>query len=79
MRMRTIDKGFEEIISKDPGTNLSKTAWRRLITSGEIPSVCIGTKRLVNMDIAEQYLTTGEPERTTPLPIQGTIRRIEAK
>lgn len=78
MRMRTIDEGYIEIKANDPETSLSKTAWRRLVTSGEIPSVCVGTKRLVNMDMAERYLTTGEHSEAKPSPAQGIIRRIEA-
>lgn len=77
MRMRTIDEGYKEIKANDPNTGLSKTAWRRLVTTGEIPSVCIGTKRLVNMDLAERYLTTGEAAEEKPSPVHGIIRRIE--
>lgn len=77
MRMRTIDEGYKEIKTNDPDTGLSKTAWRRLVITGEIPSVCVGTKRLVNMELAERYLTTGAAADAKLVPVRGAIRRIE--
>lgn len=80
MRMRGIEEGFKEIKANDPGTALTKTALRRLITTGEIPSVKIGTKYLFDLDMVERYLR-GELQRIQrePEPPQcGVIRRIGA-
>ena len=78
MRMRGIEEGFKEIKLNDPGTALTKTALRRLVTTGEIPSVKIGTKYLFDLDMVERYLR-GELQQTQrePEPPQrGIIRRI---
>lgn len=61
MRMRTIDSGYEELRAADPETELSKTAFRRLVTSGVIPSVTVGAKYLVNIDQAIEMLSEGIP------------------
>lgn len=77
MRMRTIESSYEELRREDPNTELSKTAWRRLITTGILPSVLVGSKRLVDMDVVPEILARG----TTPAPHQsqktGEIRKIE--
>lgn len=79
MRMRGIEEGFREIQAKDPHTALTKTALRRLVTTGQIPSVKIGTKYLVDLDVVDQYFRGelqhlhGEPEP----PQHGTIRRLK--
>lgn len=78
MRMRGIDEGFREICASDPGTALTKRALRRLVTTGEIPSVKIGTKYLIDLDMVERFLR-GELQqiRQEPEPLQhGVIRRI---
>lgn len=77
-RMRSIEEGFKEIKANDPGTALTKTALRRLVTTGEIPSLRIGAKYLFDLDAVERYLR-GElqqiPQEPEP-PQQGVIRRI---
>ena len=77
-RMRGLEDGFKEIKEADPGTALTKTALRRLVTSGEIPSVRIGTKYLFDLDVVERYLR-GElqmVQREADPPPRGVIRRI---
>ena len=77
-RMRSIEEGFKEIKEADPGTALTKTALRRLVTTGEIPSVRIGTKYLFDLDAVERYLR-GElkiVQREPEPPQRGVIRRI---
>lgn len=77
-RMRSIEEGFREIKANDPGIALTKTALRRLVTTGEIPSVRIGTKYLFDLDAVERYLR-GELQqvrREQELPPRGVIRRI---
>lgn len=78
MRMRGLEEGFKEIKANDPGTALTKTALRRLVTSGQIPSVKIGTKYLIDLDVVDRYFR-GELQQfhVEPEPPQyGTIRRV---
>lgn len=56
-RMRTIAKAFEEVKTIDPDTSLTMRALRRLINSGNIPSVQVGNKFLINLDLLFQYLS----------------------
>lgn len=58
-RMRTIEQAAAELKAVDPYTALSKNAIRQLVLSGTIPSVTIGTKRLVCMEQLEKFLTEG--------------------
>lgn len=78
MRMRGIEEGFREIQANDPGTALTKTALRRLVTTGQIPSVKIGTKYLIDLDAVDRYLQGDLPQlRQEPdQPQYGAIRRI---
>lgn len=77
-RTRGIDDGYAEVKEKDPGTALTKTALRRLIISGAIPSVRIGKKYLFDLDVLERYLS-GEMQQSgqkAEPPQRGVIRRI---
>lgn len=66
-RMRTIEKAYEHITTLDPETQLTKTAFKQLVKSGEIVSVSVGRKLLVNLDAVEKYLSCGiEPSEPTP-------------
>ncbi len=79
MRMRGIEDGFKEIKANDPNTALTKTALRRLITTGVVPHVKIGTKYLVDMDVLERYLCNDSPmiKDHTVSPATGIVRRVE--
>lgn len=71
-RMRTIDKAYEYVLENDPDTQLSKNAFRKLVLSREIPSVNVGRKKLVNLDLVDRYLSCGieEPKTdTTPTTV----------
>lgn len=72
-RMRTIDKAYEYVLENDPDTQLSKNAFRKLVLSREIPSVNVGRKKLVNLDLVDRYLSCGveqlEPTPTTPTTV----------
>ena len=51
---RTINALYEELITADPNCALTKTALRRLVVTGKIPSTRIGVKYLVCLeDVAE--------------------------
>lgn len=55
-RMRTVPEAHKELLEKDPNTSFTLSALKRLVRTGKIPCICIGKKRLVNMDILENYL-----------------------
>ena len=51
IRMRTIPKAYEEIKQLDNNTSLTLRALRRMCTNGEIPTVKVGNKTLINLDL----------------------------
>lgn len=57
VRMRTIPKAYDEIKRLDPETNLSSRAFRRMVSSGSIPSVKIDNVVLINLDRALEFLS----------------------
>lgn len=72
MRIRTIDRAAEYFREQDTDTNLTKTALRRMVIAGQIPSVRVGAKYLVDLDILESTLF-----HQAPVPAaEGKIRRI---
>lgn len=56
MRARTIDQLADYLRSTDPETALTKTALRRLVTTGVIPSVRVGQKFLVTVEAVDAFL-----------------------
>ena len=72
-RMRTINQAAAWLQQNDPETALTKTALRRLVTSGKLPSVRVGQKYLISLEALEDYL-----HGTAPLPavVQG-IREVK--
>lgn len=71
-RVRTINKGYDELFRDDPGTSLTRTAFRRMVVSGKVPSVRVGTKFLIDLDEVETYLRGSVP---AAVPVQG-IREV---
>ena len=57
LRMRTIPKAYEEIKALDPNTDLTLRALRRMVKNGEIPSVQIASKKLINLDLLLEVLS----------------------
>ena len=57
--MRGIKQSITELKQNDPETALTEKALRRLVLTGAIPSVRIGTKYLINMDVLNNYLYNG--------------------
>ena len=55
-KMRTIDQAAAWLQENNPGTAFTKTALRRLVVSGKLPSVRVGTKYLVNLETLSRYL-----------------------
>ena len=76
MRMRTIREAFEYIATTDPETAITQYALRRLVISGEIPSVRIGNKYLVALEAIDEYLQGKQPP-ISPAPVCGVIRPVE--
>ena len=72
-RMRTIDQAAEWLQATDPETALTKTALRRLVTTGQLPSVRVGQKYLVYLDVLEGYLQ-GDPSASAEKPRVGKCR-----
>lgn len=77
-RMRGITEAAEEIRAADPNTAISAYLLRKLVKANKIPSVKVGVKYLVNMDIVSEYFSKGD--NTEPVPdTYGTIRRIDER
>ena len=72
-RMRTIDQAAAWLQENDPDTAFTKTALRRLVVSGKLPSVRVGQKYLINLDTMEDYLLGQFPES---VHVQG-IREVQ--
>ena len=75
LKMRTIDQLSAYIREQDPDTALTKTALRRLVISGEIPSRKIGAKYLVSVESVNEYLSGTPPTEVRP-PQVGKIRPV---
>ena len=73
VRMRTIDQAHAELLSADPDCALAKTALRRMVVSGQLPSVRVGTKYLLDVDRLADFLF---PAKESPA---GGIRKQEAR
>jgi len=56
-RLRTIPKALEEIQQADPNTALTMRALRRMVNTGELPTVAINSKRLINMDLLFDHVS----------------------
>lgn len=72
-RMRTIDQAAAWLQDNDPSTAFTKTALRRLVVSGKLPSVRIGQKYLVDLNTLEVYL---RGQVSAPVLVQG-IRKVQ--
>lgn len=77
--MRTIDAAWKHVKEKDPETCLTRTALRRLVVSGKVPSTRIGKKYLVCLETLDDYLEGRLEDKHPEQGGRGTIRRLEAK
>jgi len=55
-RMRTIEQAAAWLIETDPETAITKTALRRLVVTGQLPSVRVGQKYLLSLESLEAFL-----------------------
>lgn len=74
-RIRGIREAIEELKELDPKTALTERGLRRLVLTGEIPTVRIGTKYLINMDVLIDYLY--DSIGGADLPVSNCIRVIK--
>lgn len=56
-QMRTLEQAYIWLKERDAGTALTKTALRRLVTTGQLPAVRVGSKYLVNLEVLEAFLS----------------------
>jgi len=59
-RLRLQKDAMAYIREKDPENALKPYALRQLIITGVIPTVSIGRKKLVNLDVLESYMCNPE-------------------
>ena len=74
-RMRTIDQVAAYISETDPDSALTKTAIRRLVVSGQLPSKRVGNKYLVALESVDDYLMSPPAVQEPPKP--GRIRPVK--
>ena len=72
-RMRTVPEAFRELKEADPNTGYTLRAFRAAVNRGEIPVVCVGNKRLVNLD---QFFAMLNAPLCSPKDSMGSIRPL---
>lgn len=77
-RMRLIKKAAAELREADPNTAVTENALRSMAKRGEVCTVKVGNKYLINMDLLEAYLSTPTVIPTEPVHTSG-IRPIPEK
>lgn len=78
-RMRTIAEAIKAVREADPQTAFTQTALRRMIKSGEIPSIKAGSKNLVNLDVLFDYLNNPTIQNTMVIQTNTGIRPVSEK
>lgn len=80
-RMRYTESALEQLRAEDPETPVTAYMIKKLLSSGVLPSVKVGRRRLFNYDDLLAYL-----QRPQPLPADredretvGGIRRVDEK
>ena len=68
-RMRTATGALEIIKQQDPGTAVTLHYIRQLISSGKVPFVPVGRKKLINVDELLAYLE--RPANKSQVEISG--------
>ena len=56
-RLRTLPQAFEELKREDPDTAMTMRALRHMVETGEIPTISIYSKKLVNMDLLYEHIS----------------------
>jgi len=73
-RMRTKDEAHKQLLIDDPYSAVTKHALYVMMRSGQIPTMRVGTKRLINYDALLAYLAN-PPQQLEP-DERGKIRRL---
>ena len=75
-RMRTINQAADYLKEQDSETAFTTTALRRLIVTGTLPSVRVGNKYLVSLEVLDDFLSNGNTPEKHEQQAPGTIRPI---
>ena len=54
--VRTIAELHRELVAEDPACGLTRTALRRLVVTGQIPSSRVGKKYLISKEAVNRFL-----------------------
>ena len=73
-KMRTINEAAAFMRQADPHTAVTKTALRRLVTSGQIPSVRVGANFVLDLGVLV-YFFGGQTAKTQTIQT-GVIRPL---
>ena len=55
-KYRTIQQAYESIRELDADTAITQHALRKLVVSGQLPSMRVGKKYLIDMDLLSDFL-----------------------
>lgn len=75
-RMRTAEGVLAEIKASDPGTEVTLHYIRRIIHTNKVPVVCVGRKKLVDVDAVLEFLAKGTDLELKEVPAHSRIRRV---
>jgi len=76
VRMRTQSQALVEVKKLDPNTALTAHALRQLVLQKKIKFVCVGNKKLINLDSLLEYLADPPQEELENKDNYGKLRRI---
>ena len=83
VRMRLVTEAYAYLLNQDPECALRESAFKRLVKQGVIPSIKVGNKTLVNLDVIDKFfageivIPSPEPERVRGIrPINEKIVRL---
>jgi hypothetical protein len=76
--MRTAAGVLAEIKAQDPHTEVTMHYIRKIIRANQVPVVCAGRKKLVDVDAVIELLKAGIPAEVVK-PITGRIRPVAIK
>ena len=75
-RMRLISECFQLLKESDPNTAVTLCGLRRLVKVGEIPSLKVGRKCMIDYDQLLDYLTNPPPDKPDEANTIGKVRPI---
>lgn len=74
-RMRTAAEAMKELKKEDPNTALTERALHRMMKTGEIPALKVGSKNLIDLNVLFEYLRNPQSNAASSADY-GKIRRI---